>query len=124
MKLILQPDDSELCGQACVAMAAGVSLKRAISAIGHKGDTSTADVVFGLRSFGLTCADKLVRISRKRPMPSARAMIVIHRPAVEHERRNPKWHWMLSWDGKIYDPGGRWPEGYDKWQITSYLEIR
>ncbi len=124
MKLVLQPEKSGMCGQACVAMAAGVSLKRAIEAVGHSRSTSTDDVVFGLRSFGVMCADKLVRISRKKPMPSPRAMIVIHRPAVEHERRKPKWHWILSWDGTIYDPGGRWPEGYDKWKMTSFLEIK
>ncbi len=123
MKLILQPEGSELCGQACVAMAAGVSLKSAIEAVGHKHSTSTADIAKALRFFGLTCPDRLVRISRKRPLSTPRAMLVIHRPAVQHEGRNSKWHWMLTWDGKVMDPGGRWPESYDKWKVTSFLEI-
>ena len=124
MKLILQPEGSHLCGQACIAMAASVSLKRAIEAVGHERGTNTRDVVAAFAALGIGCSSRLVRISRKRPTLPARAIVVIHRPAVEYERRNPHWHWMLTWDGKIYDPGGRWPEGYVQWKMTSYLEIR
>lgn len=122
MRLIRQPEGSELCGQACVAMAAGVSLKRSVEAFGHRRATSTREVVNALRHFGLSCADRLTRLSRARPNIPRRAIVVIHRPAVEGERRS-KWHWMISWEGQIFDPGGRWPDGYDKWRITSYLEI-
>ena len=123
MKLIVQPEGSYLCGQACVAMAGGVSLQRASSVIGHERATSTKDVRDALRELGLECADKLVRVSRARPQLPERAIVVIHRPAVPGER-SAHWHWMLSWHGKMYDPGDRWPAGYDKWRITSYLEIK
>ena len=33
-----------------------------------------------------------------------------------------RWHWMVTWDGVIYDPADRWPD-YEGWRITSYLEI-
>lgn len=122
MKLILQPEGSSQCGQTCVAMAASVSLERSIEAVGRSGATHTADIVRGLRALGVSCADRLVRISRKRPNLPRRAIVVILRPAVMYERRAQS-HWMLTWDGKIYDPGGRWPDGYDKWRMTSYLEI-
>lgn len=123
MKLILQPEGSHLCGQACIAMAAGVSLKRAVESVGHKRGTHTKDVIAALGALGVECSPRLVRISRKRPNLPARAIVAIHRPAVENERRSSIWHWMLTWDGKILDPGGRWPEGYEHWTITSFLEI-
>lgn len=119
MKIVLQPEGSEQCGQACVAMAAGVSLKRAIKAVGHSRGTDTKDLVFALHKLGVVCASRLVRISRKRPNIPPRALVHIN---VVHEQRDDS-HWMLNWDGKIIDPGGRYPDGYQKWRIMSYLEI-
>ena len=122
MKLVLQPPDSWQCGQACVAMAAGVSLKRAVETIGHDEDTTTREVVRALRQLGVSCESKLKRISRIKPTLPKRALVVIHRPKDEGGRKE-KWHWMLAWDGQIFDPGGRWPEGYSNWRLTSCLEI-
>lgn len=121
-RLIVQPAGSELCGQTCVAMAAGVSLKKAISVIGHEGGTVTWEIIEALRELGIECADKLRRISRKRPNLPPRAMVVIHQPKVAGKCRERS-HWMLHYDGQMLDPGGRWPEGYENWRITSYLEI-
>jgi len=123
-RLIVEPDESGLCGQCCVAMAAGVSLKRVVKQMGkHTGGTYTKDVVAALRHFGVPCADRLRRVARSRPVWPTRSILVIHRPPEEAGGRKAKWHWLLAWDGKMYDPGNRWPEGYGKWRITSYLEI-
>jgi len=65
-----------------------------------------------------------VRVNRRRPNLPQRAIVAIHRPRVPREKRNGRYHWMLSWDGKIYDPSGRYPEGYANWIITSHLEIQ
>lgn len=124
MKLITQPEGSSLCGQCCIAMAAGVSLKRATDAIGHNGGTRTSEVVKALRKLGIDCADRMVRPSRKRPNIPQRAFLAIHRLPNEDEKRKAKWHWLLQWDGKIYDPSEQWPDGYKNWKITSYLEIK
>lgn len=120
---LVQPEGSALCGQACVAMAAGVSLDRAIEAVGHGSPrgTCTSEVVRALRALGVPCADRLRRVGRVKPVLPKRGVLAIHRPA--GNKRSVHWHWMLTWDGEIYDPGGRWPEGYDGWRITSYLEI-
>jgi hypothetical protein len=119
---VQQPDDSSLCGQCCVAMAAGVSLDRAIEVMGEdEAGTTTVEVVTALRALGVPCADKLKRISRAKPVLPKRAIFAIQRP--KKERRKEANHWMLSWDGKVYDPGGGWPEWYKDWRITSYLEI-
>ena len=120
-KLILQPEGSSLCGQCCVAMAAGISLRRAIEVMGHDGETQTSDVVVALRLLGLGCAPRLRRIARAKPVIPARAIVVIHRPS--GESRSERAHWMYHYRGKILDPGGRWPDGYANWRMTSYLEI-
>lgn len=122
--LVVQPDGSSLCGQACVAMAAGVSLDRAVEAVGHikERGTHTHEVVKALRLLGVPCASKMKRLGKVKPVMPKRGFLHINRP--EGNKRNAKFHWMLIWDGKIFDPGNRWPEGYNGWRITSYLEIQ
>lgn len=116
MNRIQQPEGSSLCGQACVAMAAGVSLDRSIEIIGHSHGTWTRDVIRGLRALGVGCADRLHRVSRKMPVLPRRCLVAVQSPRRKLE------HWMLSWDGVMLDPAGRWP-ALQGWTITSYLEI-
>jgi len=124
MRLVRQPEGSGLCGQACIAMAAGVSLDRACEVVGHRKErgTTTREVVRALRTLGVPCADRLRRVSRARPHLPKRAIVAIHRPPEENRHRG-QWHWMLAWDGVIYDPGASWPDRYRDWKITSVLEI-
>jgi hypothetical protein len=100
-----------------------VSLARAIEAVGHERarGTYTREVVQGLRALGLSCADRLRRTSIRKPILPRRAILHIQRYG--DALRKPQAHWMLWRDGRVHDPGGRWPEGYDNWRITSYLEI-
>lgn len=122
MKHVIQPEGSSICGHCCVAMAAGVSLTRAIDLIGHERGTKTSEIVIALRLLGVPCDSKLKRVCRKRPHLPKRAVVAIHRPYVEGKHRG-RWHWMLTWDGTIYDPGNSWPDSYRDWKITSALEI-
>jgi hypothetical protein len=117
MKHVRQPEGSSLCGQACIAMAADVSLDRAVEAVGHSKPrgTYTSEVIAALRLLGVGCADRLRRVSRQKPVLPARAMLHINNDGGRS-------HWMLTWDGVIYDPEDRWPD-YTGWRITSYLEI-
>lgn len=103
-------------------MAAGVSIKRATEAVGHgrKGGTKTRQIVTGLRALGLRCADRCRPLGRKKPAFPRRGLLAIYRQ--NGNRRCARFHWMLTWDGEIYDPAGRWPD-YPGWRITSYLEI-
>lgn len=119
---IIQPEGSSLCGHCCVAMAADVSLDRAIEEIGHEHGSTTKDLIGALRSLGVGCADKMQRISKKRPIVPKRAIVLIHRPP-DGPHRSWQTHWMLAWDGEILDPGNRWPDAYKNWRITSYLEL-
>lgn len=114
-----QPSGSSLCGQSCIAMAAGVSLPEAIAAVGHQKTrgTKTAEVVSALRRLGVPCADRLRRVSRSRPVLPARAIVAIYHSS------GTRAHWMLTWDGTMHDPEHLWPDYYRDWIITSYLEI-
>jgi hypothetical protein len=115
-RLVRQPKGSSLCGQACVAMAAGVCLGAAIRAVGHRRSTSTREVISALRRLGVGCADRCRRISRARPTYPPRALVVVRRD------RRRCFHWVYYKDGVFLDPEGEWPR-YDGWRVTSYLEV-
>ncbi len=118
VSLVRQPEGSSLCGQACVAMAAGVSLDRAIKMVGHSkgGGTHTWEIVKALRKLGLRCSDRCRRISRNRPEYPPKAILVV--------RKNGRglYHWVYCEDGVVYDPEEKWPR-YDGWRVTSFLEV-
>lgn len=127
MKLIRQPEGSSLCGQACIAMIAGVTLDEAIAACKphpRGGGTTTPEVVAALRKFGVRCADKRCRrVSRLLPALPPRALVSIARyDTQEGKRVSSRYHWMVTWDGVMYDPEDLWPK-YSGWRITSYLEV-
>ena len=58
------------CGQACVAMIAGVTLEEAIVATGKTSRTRTADLKRGLDVFGIPHGDKLIRYRKGNPLPT------------------------------------------------------
>lgn len=119
MELVIvhQPAGSSLCGQACIAMAAGVSLDEAIEAVGHAKATSTKEVVAGLRKLQVEADSRCRRVSHQRPKYPRRALLVARNKGCTN------WHWLLHWDGKIYDPGEAWAGSYAGWTITSALAL-
>jgi hypothetical protein len=119
--LIIAPEGSNCCGQACIAMAAGVSLDRAFEATGKRGGTHTKHVVAALHVLGVKTDARARRMSKTKPVLPQRCLVSICTKKVKGEYKLG--HWMLHWDGKMYDPRGTWPEGYDGWTITSYVEI-
>jgi hypothetical protein len=50
---VRQPVGSNLCGQACVAMAAGVRLEVAVAAVGKRGKTQWGDLRRALARLGI-----------------------------------------------------------------------
>lgn len=123
MKHIRQPEGSSLCGQCCVAMAAGVSLDRSIEVIGHSKGTWTPEIVRALRKFGVVCEEKCRRVSLKSSIPE-RAML-----SIKVAGSKGGIHWALVWDGLFYDPGRPEPSltpllSYPpNSRIVSFLEI-
>lgn len=127
MRLVRQPSGSSMCGQACIAMVAGVSLRKACEAVGHCNATDTRNLKGALRIFKVACGEKLVRINRNRPVFPRRCIVAVCKfGATRNGKRRAKYsHWMVSWDGVIYDPEDLWPKYYDvnTWVITSYLDL-
>jgi hypothetical protein len=99
-------------------MAAGVSLEKAIRAVGHgrAGGTTTREVVAALRKLGVRTADRCHPISRTRPEYPLRAILALRKNG------HRKFHWIYYEKGVWWDPEDRWPR-YDGWRVTSYLEV-
>lgn len=118
MLLVYQPENSNLCGQACVASIAGVTLEDAIKVFGGKrSGTSTRQVVDALRKLGVECGDKLIRISRKREKTN---YCIVKLRSTLHKHR----HWTIYREGFYFDPGvGVLVEYPDHVVETSFLPI-
>jgi hypothetical protein len=105
---LLQPHDSGVCGQTCVAMAAGVSIDAAVAAVGvsssnDEGGTFADDMVRGLQKLGVKCGQPTEygrRGSKRLRQLPERAIMGID---------GYQQHWVLLWDGFVYDPGIGWP---------------
>jgi hypothetical protein len=101
-------------------MAANVSPQRAVEVFGHEKDRGTypREIKDALTALGVAHAGRFRRVSPTKPVYPPRAILYAHRHG-----RPKQAHWLLIWDGKIFDPEGVWPDGYRNWHITSYLEI-
>jgi len=98
IEFVKQPLESSLCGQACVAMIAGISLEKSIAIFGKRSSTTTKDVAVALRKIGFECADKVTRITKINEKPPL-CMVVVR----SKDNRNHN-HWV-AWNGKHYfDP--------------------
>ena len=116
MNLIFQPPGSSLCGQCCVAMAAGISLEESIKVFGHRHATRTKEVAQALNALGIQCPSQRLKPLTDRDSWPTRAIIKeIYGPT-----RKRKSHWILLWDGKVYDPD---PHDAPGTKYSSYLGI-
>jgi hypothetical protein len=108
---LFQPDQTGLCGQTVVAMAAGISIDEAVVAVGvssimDEGGTYATDLIRGLRKLGVK-----VGVTRTYPRrPSRRKLRILPKRAILSIADGTRWgHWVLYWDGFVYDPGIGWP---------------
>ena len=123
MKHIAQPKGSNLCGQTCVAMIAGITLDESIKVFGKSGCTTTKDVASALRKLGIPCDDRVIRI-RKGENPISVGTVV--KMVVLHCDKWPKHcsHWVVLYGELYYDPAASVGIGYgDGVRITSYLPV-
>lgn len=116
-KHVQQPTGSNLCGQCCVAMIKGCSVKELTKTMGS-GKTRTSHICNGL---GVK-KQKLKRISSKYTPKNAIYRIVW---------KSGNAHWVLKVGSMIHDPLNFMPISYleyNEWlknrgRITSYLEL-
>lgn len=124
MKLVKQPPNSNLCGQACVATIAGISLDEAVSLFGKKGKTRTGDVRDALIKRGFDpcrCATRMCKSSDwiRRLWDSATLIVKF--------KQGKSGHWVVRHKGKFYDPAAgvfrELPKYLESSKPTSFLIV-
>jgi|GEM_PF-3231900 len=114
-----------MCGQCCVAMLTGSSLKRVLYIVGHDHGTKTKELALAIRLLGFDCRDRLRHVKHvvKHLYKTDRALVKL---TIKH---SSSWHWVAWIENKIYDPSKSYPvslfSSIDNERIrpTSYLEI-
>lgn len=115
IQLVREPSNTT-CGQACVAMIAGVSVEDAIKVMRTKGPTSIGQIIEALDHYHIDHAERNKRISKKNPTPSDIAILTVHMPEYRH--------WVVYYKGKYYDPEfGVLESCHPDGKTTSFLEI-
>jgi hypothetical protein len=118
---MIQPRNSNLCGQTCVAMVTEKTVEKICGMIGHSHSTRTAELAQVLEWFGFPCENELRRIRKGGRIPSNCLLKVTFRMKGGDGRRPiRRSHWMLRWDGRTYDPD---PRPVPIGEVTSYLKI-
>lgn len=112
----IKEPNSKACGQACIAMLAGVDVDEVIKIMNAKGSTSIGQMIEALDHYGIRHAGRNKRISKKNPHFSDASLLTVHMPGYSH--------WVLYFRGRFYDPEfGELEECHSDGKVTSYLEI-
>lgn len=112
----MQQPNSKACGQACIAMLAGVNIEEVIKVMHTKGSTTIGQLIEALDYYEIRHSERNKRISKKNPNYSETCILTVHMPNYSH--------WVLYFKGKFYDPEfGVLEECHPDGKITSYLEI-
>lgn len=111
---VRQKPGQKCCGQACVAMALGVTLEEAIALVGGPGRTSIHDLERALRTGHRVVMPKVNFIAGERPIMSHEAFI---RQWFQQDGR--RWyHWLYKRGDFIYCPDSKnpWPARKVLWK--------
>jgi hypothetical protein len=112
IKHIIQPPESSLCGQTCVAKIAGITLEESIEAFA------------ALRKLGIDCGDSPLTRLKGQDKPDT-CIVKLHFEGTANT------HWVVRHEERFYDPSvygdsklnktkNKYPEGVRQ---TSYLPI-
>ena len=114
IQYIRQPNQY-LCGQACVAMIAGVSVDEVIRVMNNDKATGKKDIEKALEHYGIRQAKTMTKADNSTPLPPV-CILKVLLPGYGH--------WVLYVRGKYYDPEfGLADELHSKARIQSYLEL-
>lgn len=121
----IRQQGASTCGQTCVAMAVGASEMAVCDVLNSVRGTTTKHLQKALRHFGVTYERRLRPATKADPMCARfpRAILAARMALTGSTASKRQWHWMLRWDGKIYDPGGAWPGCAGGTRITSALVL-
>lgn len=120
MEHIKQPSGSKICGQCCLAMVSGKTLRQAQKEMvrRRRGGTQPVDLIQSLEKWGVKCRAGYVLD------PDSVAIIAVRSPEIA----SSEWggHWMVWNKGQILDPASDlWnlDEFHKKLQITQVITI-
>ena len=114
IQYIRQPTGDQ-CGQACVAMLAGVPVEEVVAVMQNDRGTGKKDIERALNHYGIKQARTMTKADNAAVLPRV-CMLKVLLPRYGH--------WVLYYDGKYYDPEfGLTEELYHRARIQSYLEI-
>lgn len=116
MQVIRQPQDG-LCGQACVAMLAGVTIAEVISVMDcREWQATMGRMISALNYYGIDHPDIIVYTEGK---PA-----VLPKCCIMMEKMGRYCHYLIHYDGKFYDSNLGVLEEYDMSKLLGYLEIK
>lgn len=119
----LKQEGRRTCGQVCVAMAVGATEMGVCDVIDKITGASTKDLQKALRYYGVTFGRKLCRATKKDPLFERFPRAILSAWIKDPENNYIHGHYMLRWDGRIYDPGEWWPACAGGTKITSALVL-
>ena len=116
MDVILQKQDG-LCGQACVAMLAGITIAEVSAAMDcREWQATMGRMISALNYFGIDHSDIIMYTEgREAVLPKCCIMM---------EKMGRFCHYLGHFDGKFYDPNLGVLEEYDMSKLLGYLEIK
>ena len=117
MKLVRQPKESSLCGQACIATVCGVTLEEAIMLTRKRGGTRTLHLKRALHAMSIPHGNRRVR-----GFPKEGSAILWF----QHSDGDA--HWVVWHNNKYYDPAAgvfrNVPKHLHEARVTSHLPIK
>jgi len=115
MKVIIQPEDG-LCGQACVAMLADVTIAEVVSVMDcREWQATMGHVISALNYYGIDHNNVIIYTQGK---PA-----VLPKCCIMMEKMGRFCHYLVYYDGKYYDSNLGVLEEYDISKLQGYLEI-
>lgn len=104
-----------LCGQACVAMLAGVTVEDVVAVMNNDKGTGKKDIARALEHYGVRQARTMTKADNATPLPRV-CILKVLMPGYGH--------WVLYADGTYYDPEfGVSTALHPKARVQSYLTI-
>lgn len=116
MQVIYQKEDG-LCGQACVAMLAGVTIAEVITVMDcREWQATMGRVISALNYYGIDHSDIIMYTEGKDA--------VLPKCCIMMEKMGRFCHYLVHFDGKFYDSNLGLLESYDMSKLLGYLEIK
>lgn len=107
---VRQGKNDFMCGQCCISMITGQDVQEIVELMGTDDGTTGEEVSKALRHLGIRCSEER-KLKKGEALP--RRAILHMSGLTRRGTRDKRWggHWVLLWDGIIYDPDEKEPMG-------------